>query len=52
MVYDLVGVSVFASKTLVPVNDTTTGKPIAIEYLKTIYDPRHINITIACMWRK
>lgn len=46
MAYDLIGISVFASKVFVPVNDSKTGKPISIEYLTEIYDPRHINITI------
>jgi hypothetical protein len=47
MGYDLVGISVFASKTMLPFNDSITGKAIAIEYLNKIYDPRHINMTVA-----
>ncbi len=46
MAYDLVGISVVRSKTVDAISDLTTGKPIAIEYLKNIYEPRHINITI------
>lgn len=42
MQYDLIGMSVFADKPLVLGAD---GSMVSPNYLKSIYDPRHLNIT-------
>ncbi|SOE68876.1 hypothetical protein SAMN05446635_3431 [Burkholderia sp. OK233] len=42
MKYDLIGISVFANKSIVP---DINGNSVPVDYLKSIYDPRHLNIT-------
>jgi hypothetical protein len=44
MRYDLIGISVFSGKAIVPGSD---GNLVPASYLKAIYDPRHLNITSA-----
>lgn len=42
MRYDLIGISAFSGVSVVP---SVTGQPVPVPYLKSIYDPRHLNIT-------
>ncbi|MFY2598818.1 hypothetical protein ACOTHJ_30040 [Achromobacter xylosoxidans] len=42
MTYDLIGISVFSGQSVIVGED---GKPIDVGYLKSIYDPRHLNLT-------
>ncbi|CAB4050507.1 hypothetical protein LMG9964_04173 [Paraburkholderia phenoliruptrix] len=42
MKYDLIGISIFSNKAIVP---DVNGHPLSADYLRKIYDPRHLNIT-------
>jgi hypothetical protein len=42
MRFDLVGISTFSGQSMI--NDAS-GKPIEVDYLRKIYDPRHLNLT-------